>query len=54
MLYEIKPLLLILTGAIVIISQIPPAVPFAALAIGLGAFIMGMRFIYRSQKRRNF
>jgi len=50
MFYEVKLLVLILIGAAVVMSQTALAIPFAVLLIVLGAFIMGMRFIYRSQK----
>ncbi|HYE35928.1 hypothetical protein [Methylocaldum sp.] len=50
MLYEVKPLVMILIGAAVVMSQTSLAMPFAVLLIGLGAFIMGMRFAYRSKK----
>jgi len=45
MFYEVKPLVLILIGAAVVMSQTALAIPFAVLLIVLGAFIMGMRFI---------
>ncbi|MBP1149720.1 MULTISPECIES: hypothetical protein [Methylocaldum] len=50
MFYEVKPLVLILIGAAVVMSQTALAIPFAVLLIVLGAFIMGMRFIYRSER----
>ncbi|BBA37130.1 hypothetical protein sS8_5208 [Methylocaldum marinum] len=50
MFYEVKPLVLILIGAAVVMSRTSLAIPFAVLLIGLGAFIMGMRFIYRSER----
>jgi hypothetical protein len=50
MFYEVKPWALILIGAAVVMSRTSLAIPFAVLLIGLGAFIMGMRFIYRSER----